>query len=78
MVECSLEVPDTWPLGNERDLSPYEYFAEMSPIFCTAEISHEDIGEFMTKFCQESGIKPISITYLLHHLSILCVIFVTK
>ena len=82
MLECSLEVPNTWPLGKERDLSPYDYFAEMSPLFCTSEISHEDIGEFMTKFCQDSGIKLVNITcyticrYYVLYLLVLC--FVTK
>lgn len=32
-VESNLSVPDIWPPGNERDLSFYDYFREMSPIF---------------------------------------------
>ena len=39
IVECDVSVPDNFWLRS--------YFAEMQPIFKKANISREDIGEFM-------------------------------
>ncbi len=42
-----IEVPDQWPHGKERDISPYDYFKEMSPIYCTTKVPFEAIGSHM-------------------------------
>ena len=41
-VECDIHVPDEL----------YEKFSEMSPLFCTTEISFNDIGEHMQEFAR--------------------------
>ncbi len=47
MVECDVEVPESWPSGYEREMSPLEYFSEMSPIFCNTEVKMEDMSPSM-------------------------------
>lgn len=48
MVEVDIEVPDQWPgYFRHPTLTPYEYFREMSPLFCTTEIPFEAIGQHM-------------------------------
>ena len=46
-VEVDIEVPDNWGKGMERSSSPWEYFQEMSPLFCTTDIGFDDIGSHM-------------------------------
>ncbi len=54
MMEIDLRVPDEWSgKFKNRTETPYEYFSEMSPIFCTTEIPFEAIGNHM----QEHVIK---------------------
>ena len=46
MVEVDIEVPEHWPdYFSHPTLSPYKYFQEMSPLFCTTEISFDGIGQ---------------------------------
>ena len=48
MVEVDIQVPDQWPpYFQHPTLSPYEYFEEMSPLFCTTEIPFDAIGGHM-------------------------------
>lgn len=48
MVECDIRVPDTWPAHfNHSTMTPYEYFSEMSPLFCTTDIPVDAIGHHM-------------------------------
>ena len=47
MLEVDIHVPNEWKPGYEKEVSPYEYFKEMSPIFCTTDINMNDIGEHM-------------------------------
>ena len=48
MVEVDIEVPDQWPpYFQHPTMTPFEYFQEMSPLFCTTEIPFEAIGEHM-------------------------------
>ena len=56
-VQCDLSVPDRWGKGFENfsDLTPYEYFKEMSPIFCTSEVPFESYGEHMQRYVEEMG-----------------------
>ena len=37
----------------ECKIKPKDYFADMSPIFCTSEIEYDDFGEHMQKFVSE-------------------------
>ncbi len=57
MLEVSLMVPDTWPSGKERDETPYEYFHDMSPIFCTTEVPFEVIGSHMQEHAKKYNIS---------------------
>jgi len=45
MVEVDIEVPEQWDYGFERELTPREYFGEMSPLFCTCDVPFEMLGE---------------------------------
>ena len=48
MVEVDIEVPEQWPhYFRHPTLTPYDYFREMSPLFCTTDIAFDDIGEHM-------------------------------
>ena len=48
MVEVDIQVPEQWPSYFQHPtLSPYDYFQEMSPLFCTTEIPFDSIGEHM-------------------------------
>ncbi|XP_052693820.1 uncharacterized protein LOC128172088 [Crassostrea angulata] len=48
MVECDIRVPDTWPAHfSHSTMTPYEYFSEMSPLFCTTDIPFDVIGHHM-------------------------------
>ena len=53
-IECDISVPDTWPRG---DITPYDYFSEMSPIFKTCNVSMDLIGDHMQKFMLDNGIS---------------------
>lgn len=48
MVECDIRVPDMWPAHfSHPTMTPYEYFSEMSPLFCTTDIPFDVIGHHM-------------------------------
>ena len=48
MVEVDVKVPDQWPAYfRHPSMTPYEYFQEMSPLFCNTDIPFEVIGEHM-------------------------------
>ncbi|XP_071137847.1 uncharacterized protein [Mytilus edulis] len=48
MVECDIRVPDEWPSHFQHPtMTPYQYFEEMSPLFCTTDVPFEVIGEHM-------------------------------
>ena len=59
MVECDIEVPDEWDpeFRQQTNLSPKEYFAEMCPLFCNAEVSFDLIGEHMQTHAREQGLS---------------------
>ena len=46
LIQCSIKVPDELK----------EYFADMPPIFKNVEITINDIGEHMNKYCEEYGL----------------------
>jgi hypothetical protein len=48
MVEVDISVPEQWPSYFQHpSMTPYEYFQEMSPLFCSTEVPFEIIGEHM-------------------------------
>ena len=58
---CDIEVPDEWDTKKDsfrHELSPKEYFSEMSPIFCVSDVEAKDFGAHMTEFCQQSKFFP--------------------
>ena len=57
MVECDIEVPEKWEGTFSHELTPYEYFAEMSPLFCTTDVSHDHFGEHMREYAREKGMS---------------------
>ena len=61
-VECDLRVPERWGKGFENfsKLTPYQYFEEMSPIFCTSEVPYEAFGQHMQEYVEKMGMgkKP--------------------
>ena len=59
MVEVDIAVTKKWGQGFKQpdNLTPYEYFSEMSPIFCTTDIPFEVIGEHMQNFARDSGMN---------------------
>ena len=61
MVEVDIRVPEHWPpYFQHPTLSPYEYFQEMSPLFCTTEISFDVIGEHMQAHAREHHLSDKS------------------
>ena len=51
MVEVDIRVPEQWT-GHFRHptLSPYDYFREMSPLFCSTDIAFDDIGAHIREY----------------------------
>lgn len=48
MVECDIRVSDKWPSYFQHPtMTPYEYFEEMSSLFCTTKVPFDLIGEHM-------------------------------
>ncbi len=57
MVECDIEVPEFWPSGYEREMSPREYFSEMSLIFSNTKVKMEDMSPSMREHVLEEGLS---------------------
>ena len=57
MVEVDIHVPEKWTPFFKDELSPYEYYREMSPLFCTSKIKYDDIGEHMKTFAERNNIS---------------------
>ena len=59
MVEVDIEVPEEWPGYRiaTPTLTPYEYFQEMSPIFCNTEVTFDDIGQHMQAHIWENHLS---------------------
>ena len=49
-VQVDIRVPEKWSKGKERDVSPYDYFSEMAPIFCNSEVHFDDWGPTMQSY----------------------------
>ena len=58
-IEVDIEVPDVWSdvVPNGTELGPYDYFKEMSPLFCNATVPFEKIGEHMQRYVKEAGLS---------------------
>ena len=69
LVECDIAVPDEWPRGKERDMSPKEYFSEMAPLFCTSDIPFEHFGSHMQEHVKKHGLPQKNRTLLVGGLS---------
>ncbi|KAK3109123.1 hypothetical protein FSP39_023489 [Pinctada imbricata] len=57
MVEVDIEVPERWEGDFRHALSPWEYFKEMSPLFCNTEVKFEDIGAHMQDHIKKEGLS---------------------
>ncbi|KAJ8314770.1 hypothetical protein KUTeg_006920 [Tegillarca granosa] len=57
-VEVDIEVPEKWPTYfSHPTMSPYQYFQEMSPLFCTTDVPYEVIGEHMQQHVREHNLS---------------------
>ncbi len=56
-LEVDIGVPKVWPKHFKQELSPYDYFSELSPIFCTTEVKFKDIGEEMQTYILDNNIS---------------------
>jgi hypothetical protein len=56
-IQVDISVPSQWPDDVKCHMSPEEYFGEMAPIFCTTEVSMEDIGTHMQKHIRENHLS---------------------
>ena len=59
MVEVDIEVPSEWPedIKENFDVSPYDYFKEMSPLFCNVNINFDKIGSHMQEHVKEFNLS---------------------
>jgi hypothetical protein len=58
-IECDLEVPEEWGKKHRGKFSesPYEYFEEFPPIFCTSEIPFDCWGPLMQSYVVENHLS---------------------
>ena len=58
MVEVDISVPDQWPEHfSHPSMTPYEYFKEMSPLFCTTDVPFDVIGSHMQEHVKRFGLS---------------------
>ena len=58
MVEVDIRVPEEWPSHFQHPtMTPYQYFEEMSPIFCTSEVPYDVIGEHMQDYVNQNELS---------------------
>lgn len=52
MCQVDISVPDQWSdkFKGRSHMSPAEYFSEMYPLFCSAEVPFEAFGEHMQTY----------------------------
>ncbi|KAJ8319270.1 hypothetical protein KUTeg_004361 [Tegillarca granosa] len=57
-LEVDIEVPEKWlTYLSHPTMSPYQYFQEMSPLFCTTDVPYEVIGEHMQQHVTEHNLS---------------------
>ncbi|KAK3098713.1 hypothetical protein FSP39_022331 [Pinctada imbricata] len=57
MLEVDIQVPEQWPAHFASSRSPYDYFEEMAPLFCTTDIPFEVIGPHMQDYAERHGLS---------------------
>ncbi len=57
MIECDIGIPEKWGTEFQSELSPEEYFGEMSPIFCNTDVPMSIIGNHMQDHVKELGLS---------------------
>lgn len=58
MVECDIRVPEQWPSHfRHSSMTPYEYFEEMCPLFCTTDVPFDVIGNHMQDHVRQFGLS---------------------
>ena len=58
MVEVDISVPDQWPDHfSHPTMTPFEYFQEMSPLFCTTDVPFDVIGSHMQAHVEKFGLS---------------------
>ena len=57
LIEVDIKVPEEWPEGKApaNGMTPYEYFSEMSPIFCNADVPFTEWGPTMQHYSEQAG-----------------------
>jgi hypothetical protein len=56
MLEVDLAIPASW----DKDITPEEYFAKISPLFMTTEVNYEEFGEHMQNHVETEGLSKKS------------------
>ena len=59
-IEVDIKVPEKWSSTTSPDRSPYDHFSEMSPIFCTTDISFDSIGPHMQDHVNRFNLSKVS------------------
>ena len=58
MVEVDISVPDQWTdQFSHPTMTPYQYFQEMSPLFCTTDVPFDVIGSHMQAHIKKFGLS---------------------
>ena len=58
MVEVDIEVPEQWPSHFQHPTyTPYQYFEEMSPLFCNTDVPFEAIGTHMQQHVNQHNLS---------------------
>ncbi len=58
-IECDIQIPDKWTgeKAKTMELTPYDYFSEMSPLFLTTDVKYEDIGAHMQNHIESNQLS---------------------
>ena len=62
-----LQIPRHWPDGMSKPggwMTPYIYFMEMSPLFCTMDVPMDGIGNHMDSFMTEHQMSRVSVLFI--------------
>ena len=59
-IEVDLKVPKEWGFKVDHNRTPYDHFSEMSPIFCTTDISFDSIGPHMQDHINRYNLSKVS------------------
>ncbi len=76
-VEVDISVPDSWDQVNFKpttQLTPYEYFEEMSPLFCTTQVDIDSVGTHMQDHVRECKLSTKPRTLLVGGMKAECIL----